>query len=206
MRREYHFATLGDQYLPANPNTLFRKWFTHAVRNLGPEAFPMSFSTVNQIMQPTSRMVLLKDYSKDGFVFASHYQSRKAVDLVENPFASILFYWAYADRQVRIEGKTFKTSSTVSDAIFNERPYGSRISSIISRQSQPAASRDEIDKAYENFVFLNREKPLKRPAYWGGYILKPQYFEFWQGRPDRLHDRISYSLAGTKWIRQRLYP
>jgi pyridoxamine 5'-phosphate oxidase len=147
---------------------------------------------------------LLKDADDKGFTFFTNYHSRKGAELDANPFASLLFFWPLLERQIRIEGKVEKTSQKISDQYFNSRPIESRIAAIVSPQSKVVASRDELDTLYNMYKRNHSTDAVERPAHWGGYRLIPDCFEFWQGRPNRLHDRIVYKWTGVDWVMERL--
>jgi len=157
--------------------------------------------------RPSSRVVLLKGISEGGFVFYTNYNSKKGRELIENPVASLNFHWAQQERQVRIEGKVEKVSAQESDAYFDSRPRLSQAGAIVSGQSSVVNSRQELDSSMKELMESNPDKPLVRPAHWGGFRLMPDYLEFWQGRPGRVHDRIAYSLsADGSWSKSRLSP
>ena len=170
------------------------------------EANAMSLSTVGKDMKPRTRVVLLKEFNTQGFVFFTNYKSKKGQALSENPFACISFFWASQERQVIIEGKVEKISVEESDTYFNSRPLGSRLGALASPQSEVISDRafleDELKKVQEKF---KSELP-KRPDHWGGYLLVPEQFEFWQGRENRLHDRIRYDYENKSWSSVRLAP
>jgi pyridoxamine 5'-phosphate oxidase len=163
----------------------------------------MVLSTVNAKNQPRSRVVLLKDYSKDGFVFYTNYESDKGVEIENNPNVCLNFLWLEMEKQVRIEGVATKVSEHESTEYFNSRPDGSKIGAIISNQSKPIMSREELNKRLSDFDITS---PIVKPKHWGGYIIKPNVIEFWQGRANRLHDRIEYILVNDQWGFHRLQP
>ena len=166
----------------------------------------MSLSTVGANMKPRTRVVLLKEFNTQGFVFFTNYKSTKGQALAENPFACISFFWASQERQVIIEGKVEKISAEASDTYFNSRPLGSRLGALVSPQSEVISDRafleDKLKKVQEQF---KSEMP-RRPDQWGGYLLVPEHFEFWQGRENRLHDRIRYDYDNKSWSSVRLAP
>ncbi|HMM12769.1 MAG TPA: pyridoxamine 5'-phosphate oxidase [Bacteroidales bacterium] len=204
MRRQYGLHGLNEQDLPADPIVLFSRWFEQALASHTHEANAVVLSTV-QGHRPSSRVVLLKDFGARGFVFFSNYRSRKGRELEANPYAALLFYWPELERQVRIEGRVERLSREESEAYFDSRPEGSRLSAIVSPQSSVVESRDALESLTEAFV--QSGKPLKIPDYWGGYLLVPDSIEFWQGRPNRLHDRILYKLTDLRsWQISRLAP
>ncbi|HOV92889.1 MAG TPA: pyridoxamine 5'-phosphate oxidase [Candidatus Kapabacteria bacterium] len=205
--RDYQKSKLDEQSLTAKPFELFTKWFELAknANIVDPNAFILSTSTTDG--KPSSRVVLLKSYDENGFVFFSNYQSRKAREIDENPNVAMLFFWDDLEKQIRIEGVVEKTSEQESYDYFKTRPYTSKLGSWASRQSQPLSNRfkliREVAKLMAKYPNPN-DVPL--PPYWGGYRVHPFSFEFWQGRPSRLHDRFLYKLVDDDWKVQRLYP
>jgi len=206
LRKEYTRAFLNPEDLPDNPLQAFANWFDFAIHESLHEPNAMVLSTaVNN--RPSSRVVLLKGISEGGFVFYTNYNSKKGRELIENPVASLNFHWAQQERQVRIEGKVEKVSSQESDEYFDSRPRLSQAGAIVSEQSSVVNSRQELDSSMKELMESNPDKPLVRPAHWGGFRLMPDYLEFWQGRPGRVHDRIAYSLsADGSWSKSRLSP
>lgn len=206
LRKEYTRAFLNPEDLPDNPLQAFANWFDFAIHESLHEPNAMVLSTaVNN--RPSSRVVLLKGISEGGFVFYTNYNSKKGRELIENPVASLNFHWAQQERQVRIEGKVEKVSAQESDEYFDSRPRLSQAGAIVSEQSSVVNSRQELDSSMKELMESNPDKPLVRPAHWGGFRLMPDYLEFWQGRPGRVHDRIAYSLsADGSWSKSRLSP
>lgn len=206
LRKEYTRAFLNLEDLPDNPLQAFANWFDFAIHESLHEPNAMVLSTaVNN--RPSSRVVLLKGISEGGFVFYTNYNSKKGRELIENPVASLNFHWAQQERQVRIEGKVEKVSAQESDEYFDSRPRLSQAGAIVSEQSSVVNSRQELDSSMKELMESNPDKPLVRPAHWGGFRLMPDYLEFWQGRPGRVHDRIAYSLsADGSWSKSRLSP
>ena len=206
VRREYGAAGLSEEDLAADPIAQLRLWLDQA-RQVYPEEFTsMTLATADREGRPSARVVLLKGLDERGLVFYTNYDSRKGRELAENPRAALVFYWAAFDRQVRIEGTVERTSREESAAYFISRPLGSRLGAWASPQSRPIAGRDELARrlreAEERF---GEEVPL--PESWGGYRVRPETVEFWQGRPSRLHDRLRYSLQpGGGWTIERLAP
>jgi pyridoxamine 5'-phosphate oxidase len=193
----------GD--MAVDPYQQFMDWMDDAIRSGIDDPTAMALATSDASGRPSVRMVLLKDARDDGFVFFSHYNSRKGADLLQNPKASIMFFWPGLDRQIRIEGKVKRTDNKESDDFFHSRPLESRLSSVISPQSQPIPNRAYLEGKFNNLMAEN-DKPLQRPENWGGYILIPGSYEFWQGRANRLNDRIKYELADGDWMISRLAP
>lgn len=206
LRKEYTRAYLNPEDLPENPFQAFSNWFDFALHEKIYEPNAMVLSTVHN-HRPSSRVVLLKGLSDGGFVFYTNYNSKKGQDLLHNPFASLNFHWPEQERQIRIEGKTEKVSEEESDAYFQSRPRLSQAGAIVSAQSSVVASREELDAAMKKIMDLPADIPLARPPHWGGFRLIPDYFEFWQGRPGRVHDRIAYTQTeDLSWSRSRLSP
>lgn len=206
IRREYEKSSLDEHLMDQNPLNEFRVWLGSAIKLIKDDATAMVLSTVSLQGRPSSRIVLLKDINENGFTFFSNYKSRKGQELEMNAFASLLFYWKEQERQIRIEGKIGRTNPEISDEYFYKRPYDSQIAAISSQQSQPIKDRSMFENEFERIKAETMGKSLKRPEHWGGYILKPDLFEFWQGRPNRLHDRIIYILENDLWITKRLAP
>lgn len=207
IRKNYAMQSLSEDSVQDNPIDQFTTWLNEAIKAEAAEATAMVLSTVSGSGRPSARVVLLKEINKQGFVFFTNYQSRKGHDLEENPFASLTFFWPALERQVRIEGKVEKVDAAVSDNYFHSRPIGSQIGAWASPQSQQIESREELEKADSKYTqqFQGLEV-IPRPDYWGGYILIPDKIEFWQGRPNRLHDRIAYELNENVWLKKRLAP
>jgi pyridoxamine 5'-phosphate oxidase len=191
----------------ADPDPLrqFSAWFAEAGRAgvQVPEA--AAIATASPGGAPSARMVLVKDFGERGFVFYSNYESRKGRELDANPRAALLFYWDPLRRQVRIEGEVERLSAAESDAYFQTRPLGARLSASVSPQSEVVESRDSLERAVEELRARAGDE-FPTPEHWGGYRLLPSVFEFWQHRDDRLHDRLRYRRDGDAWIRERLAP
>jgi pyridoxamine 5'-phosphate oxidase len=180
-------------------------WFNQALEDKVPEPTAMTLATANAQGRPSARIVLLKGYDDKGFVFYTNYESRKGKDLLAQPWASLLFFWQPLERTVRIEGLIEKVSAQESDEYFHSRPLGSRLGAWASAQSQPTTIA-ELDARQQAMTAKYGDAP-PRPPHWGGYRLKPEYFEFWQGRPSRLHDRLTYIPSGTTgWTIGRISP
>jgi len=207
IRRDYMKEALSENQVEENPFRQFDHWWDEAVKAEIDEVNAMTLSTVSSDGKPTARIVLLKGYDDYGFVFFTNYESKKGKDLLLNPNASLLFFWKELERQVRIEGTCEKVSEAESDQYFYSRPEGSRIGAWASPQSQVISSRDVLDSNLAELEKRFRDTPVTRPPHWGGYRIKPQTMEFWQGRPSRLHDRIAYSQDSSgDWIFARLAP
>ncbi len=198
--------SLDEKSVKQDPFEQFSAWMEDAIRYEVSEPTAMVLSTVSQQGRPSSRVVLLKNSSGYGFDFFSNYQSRKAIELSGNDNASLLFLWKELERQVRIEGKVEKTSQAESDEYFMRRPLESQISAWASPQSRVIPNRKTLKDWYEEFEEIFSKKPSTRPPYWGGFRLVPDLMEFWQGRENRLHDRIEYLKDGSGWIMHRLAP
>jgi len=206
LRKDYCRASLSETDVDPDPIAQFNKWFGEAIAAEVAEANAMSVSTASAGGRPSSRILLIKGVDARGFTWFTNYESRKAADLSENPQAALLFYWIELERQVRIEGRVERVGDDENDAYYHSRPLGSRIGAHASAQSRPLASRAELEERVARLALELGEQP-PRPPNWGGYRLVPDYLEFWQGRPSRLHDRIAYTLqADGSWKRQRLQP
>jgi pyridoxamine 5'-phosphate oxidase len=204
IRREYHGEPLEENGVHTDPFIQFDIWFKEASDSGIEDVNAMVLATSKEGGTPSARMVLLKHFDKKGFAFFTDYQSRKGKELNSNPRAALLIYWKELNRQVRIEGDVKKVSEKESDEYFNSRPEQSRMSAIVSPQSSVVESREWLENEF-NLVH-SKNAPLTRPVRWGGYRLLPLRIEFWQGRPNRLHDRILYQLTDGKWEICRLAP
>ena len=191
-----------------DPFIQFSRWWDEAIASQITEVNAMTLATATKSGVPSARIVLLKGFSEDtGFTFFTNYQSHKGKELEENPKAALIFFWKELERQIRIEGDVEKISEEESDMYFNSRPAGSRIGAWASPQSQPVINREVIEKSFTEFSEKFKGIQIERPANWGGYNLKPNKLEFWQGRASRLHDRLEYNLATNgSWVIQRLAP
>ena len=205
MRRDYSGKHLIKQNCPNNPIELFEHWFNHVSKDMT-DANGMVLSTVDKNNRPHSRVVLLKFFDHNGFGFFTNYDSHKGEQIAHNPFAALNFWWPKTDQQIRIEGTISKLDDEHADQYFSTRPKGSQIAAIVSPQSQPIESHDKLIKQYETYEHAHGKDTIVRPKNWGGYVLKHDKIEFWQGRPNRLHDRILYTYDGTKWVLERLCP
>jgi pyridoxamine 5'-phosphate oxidase len=206
LRREYARASLDVADVDADPVAQFRRWFSEAQQAaiLEPNAMTLATSTADG--RPSARVVLLKTLDARGFGFFTDFRSRKAAELDANPNATLSFAWLDLERQIRIEGTTSRMTAEESSNYFNTRPLGSRYGAWASIQSSVIPGRDwlETKVAEVEHRFPNGEVPL--PPHWGGYIIAPTLFEFWQGRPSRLHDRIRYQRVEQRWVIERLSP
>ncbi len=230
LRREYNLAGLRRADLASDPLVQFRKWFDQAtgarasgrLRKFAIKVYKsllmirgveqidvnaMTLATVDSQGRPSARIVLLKGLDDRGFIFYTNYQSRKGLELAQNPHAALVFYWPEQERQVCIAGKVSQLPPGESDAYFASRPRGSRIAACVSAQSQPVRDRAELEAKWDELEARHPGEEIPRPQYWGGYVLQPERLEFWQGRPNRLHDRFRYSRQGGQaWVIERLAP
>ena len=205
MRREYASAQLSRDMLRDNPLELFAQWFEQAIALELLDATAMVLSTVSQAGQPSARIVLLKSYDQNGFIFFSDYGSRKGQDISQQAQVCLLFHWRELDRQIRIYGRAKPIDTTQSLEYFRSRPRASQVSAAISQQSQPVDSRQTLQSAY---VALDASgQDIEKPDRWGGYCVQAETYEFWQGREGRLHDRFQYEREGRDgWHITRLQP
>ena len=207
IRRDYQMQSLLEKDVDANPFNQFNAWWDDALKSELDEVNAMTLATASSAGLPSARIVLLKSVSEEGFVFFTNYNSNKGKELEENPNACLVFFWKELERQIRITGKVKKVSAAESDEYFLSRPEGSRIGAWASPQSQVIASREIIEEHITKYTMEFANTNILRPPNWGGYIVMPQAFEFWQGRPNRLHDRIQYSLQKEgNWKIERLAP
>ncbi len=206
LRSDYRKGTLDEHDVDKDPFIQFDKWFKEAVKSQIPEVNAMTIATANKNGRPSARMVLLKQYDEKGLVFFTNYESAKAKDISENPQAALLFFWEPLERQIRIVGKVEKVSVSESVEYFRSRPIDSQLGAWASQQSSIISARELLEKAFGEMLekFKNGEIPL--PPFWGGLRIIPDEFEFWQGRTNRLHDRISYKNINDVWLINRLSP
>ena len=206
LRREYAREELTRRSVQDDPFQQFSSWFDEAMASDLPDPSAMTLATATSDGHPSARVVLLKGLTVDGLVFYTNYASAKGRDLAANPRASLLFFWPELERQIRIEGVVSKVSEQESDEYFQSRPFESRIGAMASEQSSVLRSRDELEERFARLLEEHEGKDVQRPSSWGGYVLKPHTWEFWQGRPSRLHDRIRYRKDGDLWHVDRLSP
>ncbi len=205
LRISYEQGELNESDVNHNPIQQFNIWLQEAIANLVSEPNAMVLATANKNGEPSARNVLLKSADEKGFIFFSNKQSDKAKDLAENPQATLLFSWLSQHRQVIVKGKVSEISREESNEYFQTRPYGSRISAWVSNQSQVIKNREVLEQKVKEFMEKYPEE-VPMPDYWGGYILKVESVEFWQGRPSRLHDRIRFTKKENSWIIERISP
>lgn len=205
MRTDYQGSQLAADITARNPWELFDEWLSAAVKAKVPEPNAMTLATVGSDGRPSTRIVLLKQWSSSGLVFYTDYGSDKAVDLAEHPVANVLFYWPGPMRQIRATGTVGKVSRAMSEEYFHSRPHASQVSAWVSKQSRPLASREQFaaELAAADAKFEGRDVPLPD---WGGFVIDVDEFEFWQGMPGRAHDRARFTREGKDWRATRLYP
>lgn len=204
MRKDYSPVPLDPAHLEQDPFLQFAKWFDQALEFEQMEANAMIVSTCDLSLRPSSRVVLLKSYSREGFVFFTNYHSKKGRDLTANPNISLLFFWPATMRQVRIEGRAHKVEEAISQEYFSGRPRESKASSALSRQSEPLFEKEQFNDNVKNLIESDQE--ILRPTHWGGYVVVPVSFEFWQGGIGRAHDRYLYKKGPKGWNISPLYP
>lgn len=207
-RKSYEKSALMEDSILENPLEQFQKWFYEVEATDGlEEPNAMTVSTIGLDGFPKNRVVLMKRYTHEGFIFYTNYQSEKGKALETNPSTCLSFFWPNLERQVIIKGEAEKIAENLSDGYFESRPVGSQLGAIISQQSETIASREEMEEKLAEMEKESIGKELERPSYWGGYLVRPVSIEFWQGRPNRLHDRIRYVLQEDfNWKIERLQP
>ncbi|MDH7912679.1 pyridoxamine 5'-phosphate oxidase [Winogradskyella sp. SYSU M77433] len=207
-RKSYEKGELLLDNVPDNPIELFRNWFVEVESNFDvEEPNAMTVSSIGLDGYPKSRVVLLKKYTHEGFIFYTNYNSEKGKAIAENPHVCLSFFWHSAERQIIIKGKAEKIAENLSDGYFESRPRGSQLGALVSNQSEVVKNREELESKLKDLELEYEGKEIERPKHWGGYIIKPVELEFWQGRPNRLHDRIRYKLQEDfDWKIERLAP
>jgi pyridoxamine 5'-phosphate oxidase len=208
LRKEYTLRGLYRKELNPDPFKQFKQWFEESVRTAGDrEPNAMTLATASKMGAPSARIVLLKGFDERGLIFFTNYESRKARDLAENPRAALNFHWPWLERQIQIEGFVEKVSMEESELYFNKRPIGSRFGAIVSKQSSVIESREILEHRLATVAAEYCDSAPPVPEFWGGYLVSPDRFEFWQGRENRLHDRFLYSKVGACiWRIDRLSP
>ena len=204
-RKDYILHELWEKDCPASPEDLLDKWLKEAHSD-SEDANAMTLSTVNSQLEPSNRIVLLRGLSSDGIVFYSNYDSDKGQEMAANSNVALNFFWSWMERQVRIKGQVERLPESQSDAYFNSRPRESQIGAWASAQSSSIANRSELDEAVQLLEAKYEGIAIPRPKFWGGYLVHVNYFEFWQGRANRLHDRIAYTKNEMGWSMNRLSP
>lgn len=206
IRREYGELHLSETEALDDPLAQFKSWFEEVLETERYDPTAMVLSTVDQKGLPDSRVVLLKGFEDGAFIFYTNYQSAKAMQIQQSPYAALNFYWPHMARQVRIRGRVKQVPLQQSDEYFASRPRTSQFSAIVSPQSQAITDRKTLELALNTLIEKQKQDPVIRPEYWGGYIVIPDEIEFWQGRDNRLHDRVHYYQENGKWCHRRLAP
>jgi len=207
IRRDFALKTLDEKDITANPMIFFEQWFNEAIEAKALEPNAMTLSTATPDGKPSSRVLLLKQIKPGGFIFFTNYGSKKGRQIAENKYCALNFVWHELERQVRVEGTIEKLSTEDSDTYFEVRPEKSKLGAWASPQSKVIPDREYLEKLVIDYENKFKDKEITRPSNWGGYIVKPSLIEFWQGRKNRLHDRIQYTLTIDKrWIIERLAP
>ncbi len=207
LRKEYSKKSLDVNHVKEDPFEQFREWFDEALKSEVPEANAMTLSTTDEGGRPSGRIVLLKAVDEKGFVFYTNFQSRKGKELENNPYAAITFFWVELERQVRVRGAVEKVDGKTADEYFSSRPIGSKQGAWVSPQSQPIPGKETLLEKFREVQETYPGEDIPRPPYWGGFRVIPDEIEFWQGRPNRLHDRIWYGLSEEQgWTLKRLAP
>ena len=206
-RKVYNKKELLESSISGNPMELFQSWFLEAQKIESDEANAMNIATIGLDGFPKSRIVLLKRFTWEGFIFYTNYNSEKGKAIANNPNVGLSFFWQSLERQVIIKGVATKIATNLSDGYFESRPEGSKIGAWASNQSEVITSKKELDEKLQSFEIRFNNIEIPRPKHWGGYIIKPKVIEFWQGRPNRMHDRIRFTLQENyNWLMERLEP
>ncbi|WP_442795605.1 pyridoxamine 5'-phosphate oxidase [Pelobium manganitolerans] len=207
LRQDYRSASLDESEVAENPYQQFEKWFQEALNAQVAEPNAMTLATTTANCVPSARIVLLKEFTDEGFVFYTNYNSKKGREIAESPFAALVFFWPDLERQIRIEGVVETVSEEESDAYFKSRPRGSQLGALTSPQSEMIPNRSYLEDKLAKLTEKHKEKDIQRPEHWGGYRVIPNRIEFWQGRSSRLHDRILYvQEKDQSWRFERLAP
>lgn len=206
IRTDYNLSQLSKSSVLPNPIDQFKVWLNDAIDAECNEVNAMTLATSTFDGKPSARVVLLKEVGQQGFTFFTNYESNKGKQILQNPYAALVMFWPELQRQVRIEGMIKKTSEAESDEYFNSRPGKSKIGAWASPQSQVIRNRKYLESLTSDFREEFSKKTILRPPNWGGYIVEPAILEFWQGRPNRLHDRLQYTLTNEEWVIERLAP
>lgn len=206
IRKDYQLKSLSETEVDAHPIDQFSKWWDEALISQIDEVNAMTLATVSQDGRPSARIVLLKGFDENGFVFFTNYESEKGQQLLQQPFASLVFFWKELERQVRIEGTCEKVSDRESDEYFHSRPQGSQLGAWASPQSRVIEGRSVLEDNIKQLELRFSREAIQRPTHWGGFRVIPDKVEFWQGRSNRLHDRILYQKSSDSWTISRLAP
>ena len=207
-RKNYKKSELMEESIDPNPMQQFQKWFYEVEESNGmDEPNAMTISTIGLDGFPKNRVVLMKKYTFEGFIFYTNYNSEKGIAIAKDPSVCLSFFWPTLERQVIVKGKAEKIAENLSDGYFESRPRGSQLGAVVSEQSEVVESREFLEKELQALEKAYENKEVERPAHWGGYLVRPTSIEFWQGRPNRLHDRIRYTLQDDlEWKIERLAP
>jgi pyridoxamine 5'-phosphate oxidase len=206
LRKDYVSSGLSEASLDPNPFQQFSRWFQQALDAALPEPNAMTLATATREGKASARIVLLKIFDEQGFVFYTNYESQKGKELAENPYAALVFHWIELERQVCAAGRVSRVSREESESYFHSRPVGSQLGAWASRQSQVISGREILEDRLKQLEKDYRDKLIPLPSDWGGFRLAPEMIEFWQGRPNRLHDRLRYRLLDRRWVIERLAP